>query len=206
VATDEHLRLGGRLELPTGERIVWSVADGRRGRRWRELATQDGAVVRAVLFETDPVGRVLRLEVATAAGLLTLHPEGHDEVLHGNVAGPDGVRHLTFDRTVLFVVRSPASAAIALGALGRAIGVGGSRPVDLVRVDDRLEPRPETWQVTRLDERTWRLEGPPREAEGAGEGSAEAGVVAEARTVRLDELGLVELPGGVAWPLEPDPT
>lgn len=199
MATDERLRLGGRLALPTGERIVWSIADGRRGRRWRELATCDGDIVRAVLFETDPAGRVVRLEIATAAGLLTLHPEGGEEVLHGNVVGPDGVRHLTFDRAALFVVGSPASAAIVLGRLAPVVAVGGSRRVDLVRVDDALEPCAETWDVSRIEDRTWRLgELGPSPAD-AGEGSRVSG---EVWVVELDARGLVEVPDAVSWPLE----
>lgn len=192
-----RLRLAGRLEPTTGERIVWSIADGRRGRRWRELATRDGDIVQAVLFETDPTGRVVRLEMASAAGLLTVHPEG--DVLHGNVVGPDGVRHLTLDRTTLFVVGSPASTAIVLGGLALAVGVGGSRSVDLVRIDDRLEPRAETWEVARIDERTWHLSELGASPAGAGEGSRRSGQV---RVIRLDERGLVELPDVVSWPLE----
>jgi hypothetical protein len=200
VAAGERLRLGGRLELGTGERIVWSIADGRRGRRWRELATRDGDIVQAVLFETDPRGRVVRLEIASAAGLLTLHPED-DGALHGNVVGSDGVRHLTFDRTALFVVGSPASAAIVLGRLALVVGVGGSRSVDLVRIDDRLEPRAETWEVSRIDDRTWRLSELAASPAGAGEGSRSR-LRDEVRVVRLDERGLIELPDPVAWPLE----
>ena len=52
--TGEGLRRGGRATLPTGELIVWSIADGRRGRRWREVTSVAGTVVRAVLLETDP--------------------------------------------------------------------------------------------------------------------------------------------------------
>lgn len=198
MAAGERLRLGGRLELSTGERIVWSIADGRRGRRWRELATRDGDIVQAVLFETDPTGRVVHLEMASAAGLLTLHPED-DEVLHGNVVGPDGVRHLRFDRTALFVVGSPASAAIVLGRLALAVGVGGSRSVDLVRIDDRLEPRAETWEVSRIDDRTWHLSEFAASPASAGEGSRLSG---EVRVVHLDERGLVKLPDAASWALE----
>ncbi len=154
--------------------------------------------MQAVLFETDPTGRVVRLEMASAAGLLTLHPED-DEVLHGNVVGPDGVRHLTFDRTALFVVGSPASAAIVLGRLALAVGVGGSRSVDLVRIDDRLEPRAETWEVSRIDDRTWHLSELAASPASAGRG---ADSPARSGSSDLDERGLVKLPDAASWPLE----
>jgi hypothetical protein len=193
---DGPVRRGGRVDLPNGERVVWSVADGRRGRRWRELAQRDGVVTRSILFETAPHGRVVRLEIATAAGLLTVHPDGDGEVLHGNVVGAEGVRHLTFDRASLLVVGSPTAAAIETARLAGTIGVGESRPVDLVRLDDRLDPRPETWEVARLADRHWRLSAPRRPV---GEGG---GGPTEDREIRLDEHGLVLIPGAVWWPLE----
>jgi hypothetical protein len=181
------LRLGGRAVLPGGEVVVWSIADGRRGRRWREVTSLDGSVLRAVLLETDPAGRVVRLELSTAAGLLTLHPDRDGAVLHGNVVTPGGVRHLTLDEAVLFIAGSPAAAAVALGRLSGQVAVGGAQRVDVIRIDDRLEPGEGSWDVTRLEERTWRLVS-------AGDG--------EVRSVRLDGDGLAELPDGEAWPLE----
>jgi hypothetical protein len=181
------LRLGGRAALPGGEIVVWSIADGRRGRRWREVTTRAGGVLRAVLFETDPAGRVVRLEMATSVGLLTLHPERDEPVLHGNVVTPDGVRHLAIGDAVVFVLGSAAAAAIALGRLSGEMEVGATRRVELLRIDDRLEPGEGSWDVTRLDERTWRL---VKAADG------------EVRTVRLDADGLVEMAGSAVWPLE----
>lgn len=88
------VRRGGAGTLPDGARLVWSVAEGTRGRRWRWwLATDDGTSL-AALLETDPDGRPTRLELAGAAGLLTLHPEPDERSAHGNVVSAAGVRPL----------------------------------------------------------------------------------------------------------------
>jgi hypothetical protein len=201
VGSEEPVRLGGRLRLPTGEVVVWSIADGRRGRRWREVASGPDGVARTVLAETDPTGRLVRLEIASAAGLLTLHPDEDGTVLHGNVVGPDGIRHLSFDRTTLLVVGSPASVAILTGWLAREIGIGETRSVDLVRIDDRLEPRPATWGASRVDERTWRLD-PAEPGVGPGEGS---GVADGGGLVRLERDGRLVVLDAWVGPLEREP-
>lgn len=187
------VRLGGRVELPSGEVVAWSVADGRRGRRWRESATRDGILAWTALFETSPSGRTERLEMASAAGLLTLHPDRDGFTLHGNVVTPAGIRHLTFpwsDGDALFVGGSPAAAAIALGRLVRAEAIGSTVRVATIRVDARLEPRPSTWDVTRIDEQAWQL------IEVSDAASPEE------RRVKLDGDRLAIVPGGVRWPLE----
>lgn len=180
------LRLGGRATLPGSVVVVWSVADGGRGRRWREVATRGDAPVRSVLLETDASGRVVRLEMATAAGLLTLHPDAAG-ALHGNVVTPDGIRHLTLREAVLFVAGSPAAAAIAMTRLSSEMTVGATRRVEVIRIDDRLEPGEGSWEVTRLEGGAWRLVNP------------EDG---EVREVRLDATGLAVLPESASWPLE----
>ncbi|MEO8230429.1 MAG: hypothetical protein ABI628_11805 [Chloroflexota bacterium] len=172
--------------LPTGELIVWSIADGRRGRRWREVASLDGRVVRSVLLETNPAGRLTRLEVAAAAGLLTLHPDAGETALHGNVVMPAGIRHLTFAGTSLMVQGSPAATAIAVARVADGIEVGATMQADMIGIDDRLEPRVRAWAISRIEPRTWRLV----------ELSATEEVV-----VRLDEDSLPILAGEV-WPLE----
>lgn len=89
------LRRAGRLDAGGGETLLWSVAEGRRGRRWRSLRlAADGAMVADLLLEVDPAGRWARLELATAAGILTLHPEPDGQSIHGNVITPAGLRHL----------------------------------------------------------------------------------------------------------------
>ena len=142
------VRRGGTASSHPGERLVWAVADGSRGRRWRESMTRQGVMVRALLLETDPAGRCTHLELATARGLLTLHPASDDRELHGNVVTVDGVRHLAFAWAGdhhLFVVGSPASAAIILG---RRVTADGR--VSVLRIDDDLDPRPADLDVTTL--------------------------------------------------------
>ena len=88
------LRSGGRATLPNGATIVWSVAEGSRGRRWRESVTDEGGLVRSLLLEVTGGGRPARLELTSAAGLLTLHPATDQAEIHGNVVTPTGIRHL----------------------------------------------------------------------------------------------------------------
>ncbi len=89
------LRRAGRLDAGGGETVLWSVAEGRRGRRWRSLRVgADGRVISNLLLEIDPGGRWARLELAASAGLLTLHPEADGQSAHGNVVTPAGMRHL----------------------------------------------------------------------------------------------------------------
>ncbi len=88
------LRVGGRGRLADGGIVVWSVAEGVRGRRWRWVVDDVGVVRHAGLLELDLDGRFTRLELSGSAGLLTLHPEG-DGSIHGNVVNDRGVRPIT---------------------------------------------------------------------------------------------------------------
>jgi hypothetical protein len=123
------VRLGGRGTLRDGSRVVWSVAEGRRGRRWREVHTAaDGAVISSLLLETDADGRFSHTELSTAAGLLTLHPES-DGTLHGNLVTDAGVNHVRGvpwdpDGAVL-LLESLVAAAVAAAAARR---IGGPIP------------------------------------------------------------------------------
>ena len=70
------LRRAGRLDRGGGESLLWSVAEGRRGRRWRSVRRNPaGVLVSDLLLEVDPEGRWTRLELATARGILVLHPD-----------------------------------------------------------------------------------------------------------------------------------
>ncbi|HEX5015871.1 MAG TPA: hypothetical protein VFV72_17125 [Candidatus Limnocylindrales bacterium] len=89
----ERLRRAGHGRFVDGTDVTWSVAEGRKGRRWREVRSRGGVVVSSLLLETFPDGRFAHLEASTAAGLLTLHPEG-DGTLHGNAVLAEGVRHV----------------------------------------------------------------------------------------------------------------
>ena len=90
----EWLRRAGRGQAPDGATVTWSMAEGRRGRRWREVVVDgEGSVRSSLLLELDPDGRFSHLELSTPAGLLTLHPEG-DGTLHGNAVTARGLAHV----------------------------------------------------------------------------------------------------------------
>jgi hypothetical protein len=182
--------------LPDGAVIVWSVSEGLRGRRWREAVTHDGVLRRSVLLEVSPAGGAVRLEMSTVAGLLTLHPDSDGRELHGNVVTTSGVRHHRFDWSFeheLFVLGSAAAAAVALRRFADILAVGESRPVPVVWIDNRLEPRPGAWQVTRTGPNDWEL---------GDIAVGEAG--SQARAVSVDADGVPILPGAERWPLEMD--
>lgn len=184
------VRRGGLALTLNGASITWTQAEGERGTRWRESIASERGLTRSVLLEVSVAGRPARLEVTTGAGLLTLHPEADESAIHGNVVGPDGVRHLAFDWSPaheLLLLGSPASAAITLGRLASELAVGESRTLDVLRIDDSLDPRPAQWNARRTDERAWHLR------------SLDDG---EERLVSLDASGRPVLPGAVEWPLE----
>lgn len=185
-------RQGGVGTGPDGEIRVWSVAEGSRGARWREVASREGAVRRSVLLEVAPDGRPARLEIATIAGLMTLHPEPDESALHGNVVTPDGVRHHAFPWSPghqLVVLPSPMALATVVRAFGESLLVGGQVPIPVVWVDDALAPEAEAWVLTYADLGTWWFgpTGSDRRAE-----------------LRLGPTGLPLLRGPADWPLERD--
>ena len=113
-------------------------------------------------------------------------------MLHGNVVTPEGVRHLRFDWSFeheLVVLGSPVAAAIALRRFADVLAVGETRPVSVVAVDDALEPRAGTWEVTRTGTGSWRL------GESGG---------GEAEALEIDAAGLPVVPDAQTWPLALD--
>ena len=166
------LRRAGVAALPDGSSVGWSVAEGRAGRRWRwRTIGPTGELRGAGLVELSPAGDLGRIEFATAAGLLTVHPEPDDGRLHGNVVGPDGVRPISLDWRPGDSVAVEGSVVLP-AILGRpvvpdAIGQGrrGIRiAFDLsVSVDDRaIEPdevaRDADGVPVAFGERAWPLE------------------------------------------------
>jgi hypothetical protein len=87
------LRRAGHGRTTDGALVTWTVAEGRRGRRWREVVTVGEGIRSSLLLELDGARRFSHLELSTASGLLTLHPEG-DGTLHGNAVTPGGVAHV----------------------------------------------------------------------------------------------------------------
>ena len=113
------LRRAGRLPLPDNGDVLWSVAEGRRGLRWRAVRRDpSGAIVSDLLLELDPAGHWSRLELATSDGILTLHPEPDGSAVHGNVVTPNGVRPLALAWSAAHRLLLPDDpvAAVALGA------------------------------------------------------------------------------------------
>ena len=194
-ASRAGVRSGGSGRLPDGGSVTWSVADGSRGRRWRAVTTgADGRMVQAILFELGSSGRTERLEVAAPAGLLTLHPEADESMLHGNVVRPAGIVHVALPWSpahVLLIGMSPVSAAVAVRRLETRFGVGEGALLPVVEVAEDLVVRQTTWRVTRLDVDRWQLRP------GAGEPGLD---------VTLDADGVIAgLVDAATWPMEIEP-
>lgn len=177
-----------------GSRLVWSVADGRRGRRWRAVASLNGVISHALLLEVDVNGRPSRLELTTTAGMLTLHPDESRRSLHGNVVTPDGVRHLSLPWSAehgLEIDGRPLATAVTAHRLAGSMAVGEGRMIPVVLVTSDLTVTEATRRFIRLGESEWRIEG-------------EIGT-AGASTLAVDERGIpVGLGDGREWPLELD--
>lgn len=170
----DWLRRAGRGRDAEGWWVVWSVAEGGRGRRWREVRSRDGSVASSLLLETDPDGRFNHLELSTSSGLLTLHPES-DGTLHGNAVTADGVEHIrglawTPDGLVL-LDGSAICRAVAADLMGRAAAASTSAALPGLRIALSLEVE-----------------------------AVEVGV--ETLLLDLDEQGLPVLDEGQTWPME----
>lgn len=185
------VRRGGTASLPGGRRLVWSVADGRRGRRWRSVTTHGGGRLEAALLvETTPDGGLSKLELATGEGLLTLHPEGDPRRLHGNTVRASGIEHHALpwsDGHALLVGASPVTAAIAVQGPAAPIGVGEGSSIPVVEVGIDLRVRRATWRVARTGERRWWLL------------AADGGPSLRLET---DDDGVPTAHDGRSWPLE----
>jgi hypothetical protein len=122
----DWLRRAGSGRQVDGSDVTWSIAEGERGRRWRWTVSDLGLVRHVALVEIDPAGAFTRLELATALGLLTLHPEPDRRSIHGNVVTADGVRPLALDWS------ASAALAIAGDSFGSAVLLGGAAAPTLV--------------------------------------------------------------------------
>lgn len=183
---NDLVRRAGRGTDATGALVVWSIAEGRRGRRWREVRSgSGGGLMSSLLLETDPGGGFSHLELGTAAGLLTLHPES-DGTIHGNVVTADGVVHVAALRwsadAVLIVEGSTIAAAATAHGLRDAVAAGTSVSRPAVYVDLGLAVWPGDVTIARLGEDAWRL----------GRGG----------DVAVDDDGLPLLAGARIWQLE----
>jgi len=167
--------------------VWWSVAEGRRGRRWRETIVKGTGLRHALLLETSPDGSFSHLELATPAGLLTLHPEG-DGTLLGNAVEAGGMRHvagLAWEAGgVVDVEGSPVAAATCARLLGGVVAPGDAVRRTVLRVTAELLLTTGPGTIERLDHETWRI---------AGGGP-----------FRADADGLPVLAASASWPLERD--
>jgi hypothetical protein len=155
------LRRAGHGLMSDGTRVTWSIAEGRRGRRWREVRVHNGTVIGSMLLETDPDGRFNHLELSTAAGLLTLHPEA-DGTIHGNSVGAGGVRHLAGlpwlpDGIVLLEGSAITAAAAACLLRPPAEAATSTTQALVIGLDLSVELR--EVRVDRLPYGTWRFDG-----------------------------------------------
>ena len=125
------LRVAGWGTLDDGAAVTWTVAEGRRGRRWREVVARGDAVGHALLLETGADGRFSHLELARAGGLWTFHPEP-DGTLHGNHVDPSerDVHHVAgmafAPDDLLLIEGSPLSAAAIAWRLAGSVAEGAS--------------------------------------------------------------------------------
>ncbi len=186
-----NIRLAGRGSQADGTRLAWSVADGRRGRRWRTVAMRDGELRHALLLEIGPDGLLKRLELTTADGLLTLHPDSAELSLHGNAVTVTGVRHLAFGWSgdhALAIDAEPVADAVTAHRLARSVGVGEGRSVSVVIVAHDLTVHEGLREFERISATRWRIDG---------EGMT--------RSLSIDRRGLlVGLDDARTWPLELD--
>lgn len=168
-------RVAGWASGADGSIVTWTVSEGRKGRRWREVVSRGAAVAHALLLETDPDGRFSHLELARADGLWTFHPEG-DGTLHGNHVDrtATGVSHIAgwrFDvDDVLIVEGSPLSLAAAALQWRASVVPGASVAVGAVVIEpDGGLRREDKLRIECLSDGRWQIGGRgPIEIDGDG--------------------------------------
>lgn len=129
-----YLRRAGRGRIGDGRVVTWSVAEGGRGRRWRwTVLAGEGTLEHAGLIELDASARFARLEIESAAGMLTLHPADDGLTAHGNVVRRDRVDPIAVPWTAdagIRLDRDPFASAL-LGAGGEQVVIGADLKVSL---------------------------------------------------------------------------
>jgi hypothetical protein len=182
-----RLRFGGRGRGIDGGSVIWSVAEGGRGWRWREVRSTGHAVASSLLLETDATGRFAHLELSTPSGLLTLHPEG-DGTLHGHAIVSDGIEHvegLRWDADgVALLEGSTVCRAAALQLLADKLEPSTSLAHLAVVIPPTLWLEVKPVRIERIDVRSWRF--------------------GDEEPFEVDPRGLPMLRGGEIWPLERD--
>ena len=181
-------RVAGHERDTLGRDVTWTVAEGRHGRRWRELAIDLTGAARSLTLETDNQGAWQRLEIAGGTGLLSLHPES-DSSIHGNVASRTGVRHLSIGVVKPARVDVPGSLvaeAALCWTLARQVRVGERKTITVASVAEPVSVGLVELSVDRRTTGTWELRDGDRR-----------------RLVEIDDGGLpVAHVGAERWPLE----
>lgn len=184
------VRRAGRARLADGSTLLWSVAEGTRGRRWRAVTTNDGHITHSLLFEATSGGRPTRLELTTPSGMLTLHPDADEHSVHGNVVHIGGVRPIALPWSpdhAFEVADRPIATAVMLARMARSVAVGEGETVAVISVDGGLVARPGTRLVRRIADLRWEVADL-----GAG----------RAFEMELDPDDVPRFGSGDDWPLE----
>jgi hypothetical protein len=182
------IRLAGIVAQDEATEVIWSIAEGWRGRRWREASVRLGRLAGTRVIEISPEGRLQRIEAAAPVGMLTLHPSEDGSTLHGNVVTAEGVRHLALPwgpAHRLVVAGSIGAVAVACQGLDTLIQPGGSTVFRGISIDADLSIGEGSVRIERSGLSGWRISAPEFSVESAAE---------------LDSDGLPQ--GGVGWPLE----
>ena len=134
------LRRAGRGILPDGTNLLWSVAEGRAGRRWRSTTTRrDGSLALELLLEVDSAGHFSRLEMTSPTGMLTLHPESSGSRVDGNVVTPEGVMPISLPWSPAHQLRVAGSPIPELVTAG--VRRMGTTWIDIVEIGTDLGAR-----------------------------------------------------------------
>ncbi len=154
------LRRAGRGRLADGGVGAWSVAEGRHGRRWRWTVTDPTGppaglprLRHAGLIELDPAGGFARLEIESAEGMLTFHPDPEGVGAHGNVVRPDGVTPVACGWTAGDAVRLIADAFGTAVAGWRGRGVVVTTELELAVGRSGSGRDPDAGEALALDDR-----------------------------------------------------
>lgn len=184
------VRRAGTGRDADGRLVWWSVAEGQRGRRWRETVVAGGGLVHSLLLETGPDRRFTHLELATPSGLLTLHPEP-DGTLHGNAVTDAGMRHVTglaWDPDGLVLLPGSAIAGAAAGHLLATLLPPGAAPAGVSMSQLVLRIATDLSVATALADVELGTDG--------------RHVVADSGVLEADGDGLPVLDEARSWPLE----
>jgi hypothetical protein len=192
--TTNPVRRAGRFEVPEQHQaILWSVADGRRGRRWRWVVSRGSDLTIVHTLELDPAGDFSRLESATADAMLTLHREA-DFSIHGNRIDRHGVEHITIDAAPLRLLVD-GDEGLGLAALVTGLAIAEPAQLRFVRVSVDLRVGGGTATVAPIGRQAMRV------------GETEVALDADGLPVSAGQawpLELADEPDSTSWPLERD--